>query len=75
LFAICESYRDPAEKYFFPLIQGFSEKKSNMKIVGFFKLYTFALRLEFKNSKFATLQKEFRIKVKLIYPSLYHTKL
>jgi hypothetical protein len=50
-----KSYRDPTEKYFFPLIQGFSEKKSNMKIVEFFKLYTFALKLKFENSKFATL--------------------
>jgi hypothetical protein len=50
-----KSYRDPTEKYFFPLIQGFSEKKSNMKIVEFFKLYTFSLKLKFENSKFATL--------------------
>jgi hypothetical protein len=58
-FANFKSYRDPTEKYFFPLIQGFSERKSNMKIVEFFKLYTFALKLKFKNSKFATLQNEF----------------
>jgi hypothetical protein len=50
-FAIFKSYRGPTEKYFFPLIQGFSEKKSNMKIVEFFKLYTFALKLKFKKLK------------------------
>jgi hypothetical protein len=47
-----------SENYKFSLIQRSNEKKSNMKVVEFFKLYKLALRFNFKNPRFATLQVE-----------------
>jgi hypothetical protein len=65
LVGICKNLRDSSVNWIFPLIQRSNEEMTKIEVVEFFKSYSFALGLKFKNLKHNALFYHFALKSNL----------